>query len=282
MRRVLRVLVPILVGLASGSASARDFGASARSLGVGDATQALGMGTAGLYFNPAAMSQITQYAIDAGYGFDDETATHNLHAAVTDSQTNSDFAGGASYTFFKSSRDGDAYEGHDIRAALSGKYGTGDFSIGFGATFRYLHVTGDNVSINYPTLDAGVLVGIKETFFIGVAGQNLIKIARFAPRQLGLGLGFVWNPVNVGATVVLDFESKDKTMASPGGGVEFIAGGVVALRAGFLWDRAVDQKRVTGGLGYISQFIAVDIGYGHDVTNKDNWMLEASVRAFLP
>ena len=278
------MFLPVALVLATATASARDFGASARSLGVGDATQALGMGTAGLYFNPAAICQITQYAIDAGYGFDDSSATHNLHTAVSDSQTNSDFAGGAAYTFFKSNRDGDSYTGHDIRTSLAGKYSTGDFSIGFGATFRYLHVTGDNVSINYPTLDAGILVGIKDTFFVGVAGQNLIKIARFAPRQMGIGAGFVWNPVNIGASVVIDFESKDKVMVSPAGGVEFIAGGVVAIRAGFIWDRALveDQKRVTAGLGYISQYVGVDVGYGHDVTNKDNWLLEASIRAFLP
>lgn len=266
-------------------AAAREPGAPARALGLGDGVQAIGLGTAGLYFNPAGMSQIQQYAIDAGYGFDGTRGVHDAHVSVVDSQTNPDFAGGVGYTYFRSDRAAGPFQGHDVRGALSAKFGSDLVTFAFGAGFRYLKVSGDLPAddVSAPTLDLGVLLGIQGRFWIGVAGQNLISFdSGHAPRVLGAGVGLTLSPVNVGASALIDFESLGHTVVSPGGGVEVVVANAVAIRAGFNWDRALDQKRATGGLGYISQYVGVDVGYGHDVTNRDNWMIQSSIRVFLP
>jgi hypothetical protein len=275
--------VALAIAGAATPATARDYGAPARSMALGDAVWALGMGTAGLYVNPATMGQLTQYAIDAGYGFANWSGTHDFHSAFVDSQTNDMFPGGAGYTYFRSDRDGDSYEGHDVRAALAGRFSFTDVTLAIGVTVRYLNVSGDLVDVNAATFDAGLLLGIVDHVYIGVTGNNLVSLAsRFTTRAMGLGLGLVWAPVSITGGVSLDFESRDSVLASPAGGIEIMAGNMFAIRAGFTWERLPDQKRVCGGLGFVSQYVGVDLGYTHDVTSKDNWGISASIRAFLP
>lgn len=286
MARTARSALAAGVVLAlSWDAYAREPGASARALGVADAVHSIGFGTAGLYFNPATMSQIRQYAIDAGYGYDSTRGTHNAHVSIVDSQTNQDFGGGIGYTYFRSDRTPSEFQGHDVRAALCVRLGADSVSFGFGAGFRYLKVSGDLPSdrVSAPTLDLGALLGVSDRFFLGVAGQNLITFSSaHAPRLLGVGAGVSVSVVNVAASAVVDFESRPETVVSPSGGVEAVVFNAMALRAGFMWDRASEQKRVTGGLGYISQYVGVDVGYGHDVTDRDKWLVQSSIRVFLP
>ena len=275
----------VLILVPGRSALGREAGASARALGLADAVQGLGFGTAGLYFNPAAMSQIRQYAIDAGYGYDATRGTHNAHVSVVDSQTNPDVGGGLGYTYFRSNREGHSFQGHDVRASLSARFGLESVSLAFGAGFRYLKVSGDLTQdkVSAPTLDLGALLGISDHFYLGVAGQNLITFsATHAPRLLGVGIGVSVSVVNIGGSAVVDFESKDHTIVSPSGGLEVVLANALALRSGFMWDRAMDQKRVTGGLGYISQYVGVDVGYGHDVSDRTRWVIQSSLRVFLP
>jgi len=292
-------------GTATGELPYRIPGASVRALALGDSVYALGLGTAGLYFNPACMSQINQYSVDAGYGYQSPSKIHNLHVSMVDSQTNPEFAMGAAYSLSKSRRtlngNDEGLTMHDVRAALSTSVGTEGFQFGFGATFRYLKISGDRLTSPYylvtndeskkagpksmATFDVGILMTIKDSFFIGASGQNLVTWSRhFAPRLLGVGIGFVYELLDIGAGVEVDFDTRGSIQASPSFGIEYVAGGVVALRAGFNWDRVAEprQYRVSAGLGYISQYVGVDVGYAHDVMHKENWIIELSIRGFLP
>lgn len=283
MRYVRIFFVIVLIAIQAKPTFSRDYGAPPRAMGLGDAVWALGMGTSGLYFNPATMGQITQYAIDAGYGYAQWSGTHDFHSALVDSQTNEMFPGGIGYTYFRSDRDGDSYEGHDVRAALAARFSFTDVTFSAGVTFRYLHVSGDIVNMNAATFDAGISLGISEHVFIGVVGQNLVHTpSRFTPRNLGIGLGLVWSPVGLMGGVALDFDSREEVLASPAGGIEVLAANMFAIRAGFVWERLLDQKRACVGLGFVSQYVGVDVGYTHDVTARDNWAVGASLRAFLP
>lgn len=301
----------------------RQVGASARALGMGDAVYALGLGTAGLYFNPACMSQFQQYAIDAGYGYQGPSASHNLHVSFVDSQTNPEFAMGAGYTLAMSRRkvngNKEGFMIHDIRAGISTSVGTEGFQFSFGGTFRYLNMSGEDLSSPYSesiragrdpsdptvwnpgeldeferrkadprdmaTFDLGILMNIQDLFYIGAVGQNLVTWSRHhAPRLLGIGIGFVWEMLDIGVGLEVDFDSRSKVQYNPSIGIEYVAGGVVPIRAGFAWDRVSypQQYRLGGGLGYISQYVGIDIGYAHDVAHSENWLIEASIRAFLP
>jgi hypothetical protein len=278
--------------LAGGPASARDAGTPPRALAVGDAVTAVGQGTSGLYFNPATIAQLRQYAIDAGYGYSNFDDVHNIHTAVVDSQTNEYVSLGAAYTWSHSGRDNASFQAHDVRTAIAAGFGTGSVRLAAGGTFRYLHIDGDGISVSACTADLGALVSVGQTFHLGVAGLNLVDWraryrsgAMVAPRQLAAGAGITWNGLNLEGNATIDFDSRGYTVASPGGGIEYVIMNTVALRAGFVWDRSIpnkEQRRVSGGLGYISRYVGVDVGYSHDVSDVSNWLLQASIRGFLP
>ncbi len=247
--------------------------------------RAVGLGTAGLYFNPACMSQIRQYVIDGGYGYQGGGKVHDFHVSVTDSQTNPEVAGGLAYTYSQSDLPGEGFKGHDLRVALSTAFGDEEVRFGFGAGFRYLKVSGQKDPVTMGSFDVGAALSVQGLFHLGVSGQNLVtRSAVHAPRLLGVGAAFTVSNLAIAGEATLDFDSRGRTQASPGFGVEYVAFGALALRAGFYWDRvaAPDQRRVSGGLGYISQYVGVDVGYAHDVRRAENWMIESSVRVFLP
>jgi len=298
----------------------RSPGAAVRALAMGDSIYALGLGTSSLYFNPACMSQFHQFAIDAGYGYQSPSAAHNLHISMVDSQTNPEFAMGTSYTFTKSSGKvngvSEGFTIHDVRAGLSTAFGTEGFQFAFGSTFRYLNISGDDLTSPYSesiragraedslsvtedaehdrrkanpkdmyTFDVGILMTISDLFFIGAVGQNLVTRSRHhAPRILGLGVGLIWDMLDAGVGIEVDFDTRGSIQTSPSLGIEYVAGGIMAIRAGFKWDRVSypQQYRVSAGLGYISEMFGGDLGYAHDVAHSENWTIEASFRVFLP
>lgn len=307
-------------GIALGELPFRSPGASVRSLAMGDSVYALGLGTSSLYFNPACMSQFHQFAIDTGYGYQNPSAAHNLHISLVDSQTNPEFAMGASYAFTKSRRKvsgvKEGFTVHDVRAAMSTAFGTEGFQFAVGGAFRYLNISGDDLSSPWSesiragrdvaaltpeekaehlrrkanprdmyTFDLGILMTISDLFFIGAVGQNLVTWSRhWAPRTLGVGVGLIWEMLDVGVGIEVDFDSRQEIQASPSVGIEYVAGGIMAIRAGFAWDRVSypQQYRISAGLGYISEYVGVDLGYAHDVAHSENWLIEASFRVFLP
>jgi opacity protein-like surface antigen len=297
--------VAALIGLSPFQADAREDGAPARALGMGDAVRALGFGTAGLYVNPACMSQGLQNAIDVGYGYRSWEGRHNGHASFVDSKTNPSVAGGAGYSYVRGKWDDALTQFHDLRFGVSSGYRSTSFSFYGGLGFRYINIkrkdyksSRNDLDVWKPTMDLGILFGISDLIFIGVTAQNLIKMpvtptgsstkkgAPYAPRKVGIGVGLVYSILHFGVDVDIDLQSKSSATASPMAGLELTLAQSVAIRAGFQWDRVgdlkTDQKRITAGLGYISQYVGVDVGYGHDVSHSKNWVIESSIRVFLP
>ena len=278
-----RLVVVGMLALLPALAMARDAGTSTRAFGMGDAVHALGMGLAGLYFNPATLVQQPMYEVNAGYGYQQLGGIHNVHASILDSQTNTRLAGAFGYTYGWSRKGGSDLNSHDIRAALASFVGEGDWRMAFGGGFRYVKVSDTGLSMSGPTMDAGILLAMQQMLFFGVSGQNLIAVSgKRVPRLLGIGVGTAYTFFRVGVDTVIDFETRDEATASPALGVEFVIQEMVAVRSGFTWDRVLGQKRLTGGIGYISKVVGLDVGYAHDLTHLSNWQLEASLRFFIP
>lgn len=305
MSRITAFAAFFLVVATALPATAREDGAPARALGMSDAVRALGFGTAGLYFNPAAMSQGMQYAIDLGYGYRAWAGRHNGHVSLVDSKTNPHVAGGIAYAYSRGKRGSVLTQTHDIRSGVSSSIRSKGIFFAYGGGFRYMKIEAkdsknsrNNMDKWAPTLDVGVLLGVNDLFYIGVAGVNLIqmpvsKVSRstdkgvpYAPRAVGIGLGIVYSILHFGVDVDIDLQSKDSATVSPLFGLELTLAKAIAVRAGFAWDRVgtivQDQKRISAGLGYVSKYVGVDVGYAHDVTDADNWVIESSVRVFLP
>ena len=315
MKPVLSVSAFLLAAalLVPGAAAARTDGSTARALAMGDAVRAVGMGADGLFFNPASIPQINQYSVNIGYGYSHWTQWHQVSASFVDSTTNKWVSGGLSYTFGYADL-GDDTMTHDIRSALSTKYSNDKIFIGFGLTMRVMNLRSDVTDSRwYTDMDVGAVLGIMNVFYVGVTGQNLVQNAAqernladveiknttgfgrrtwsMAPRKMGVGIGVSYSIFNFGLDCDVDFSTFGVATPSLMGGLEVIAANVVAIRAGFNWDRvghfgtdgkANEEMRVSLGLGYVSKIVAVDIGYAHDVWDAGGFYLQATVRVFLP
>jgi opacity protein-like surface antigen len=296
----------VVAVLSAAPALAREDGAPARALGMSDAVRSLGFGTSGLYFNPAAMSQAMSYAIDIGYGWRSWGPAHNAHLSFVDSKTNPDVGGGAGYTYTYRKKDDIKTQTHDLRFAVSSVVRGKTVQFCYGGGFRYMKIERDGPGTAAydmdkwaPTLDLGVLLGVNDFFFIGVAAQNMLKmpVAKspkaqerqpFGARSVGIGVGIQYSILHVGVDVDLDLQTKgeNKVTASPMVGLELTLAQSIAIRAGYHWDRVSNllhsQHRISAGLGYVSQYVGVDVGYAHDVMHASDYVIESSIRIFLP
>jgi hypothetical protein len=293
------------------AAAARTDSPSARSLALGDAVRAIGMGADSLYFNPGTLAQINQYSVNFGYGYAHWSQWHQASASFVDSQTNKWISGGIGYNFGYATN-ADKAQTHDIRIALGSKYANDKIFFGFGLTMRAMNVSADSEDSHwYLDMDFGAALGIMKVFYIGVVGQNLIQNAaksgnvatvspgtgrttwNLSPRKLGVGIGVSYSIFNIGLDCDVDFSSiEGKATPSLMAGFEVIAKQVVAIRAGVNWDRVghfdvdsrdmVPEMRLSLGVGYVSKAVGVDVSYAHDVWDKSGFYLQTTIRVFLP
>ena len=149
------------------------------------------------------------------------------------------------------------------------------------------------------TIDAGLLVRLGESLNLGVVGYNFIpKRSIEAPLALGAGLTYkVGQSFLLTADVVIDFNKyharptigpddalipgKRLTTVRFGGGAEYIAGKIIPIRVGALWDTGLPGVYVSGGLGYQGKRFGVDVSYRQKVSGGLESFIIGGVRVFL-
>lgn len=264
----------------------REEGANARSLSLSDSIRSCAMGTSGIYFNPAGISQIIQYAIEMSYGYQNKFKSNAFNFSISDSQTNPNIGGGLAYTYLFSELKSEGRErsGHILRGALSSGIRSQDFSIFFGAGIKYINYDyGKEGEVSGFTFDAGAILNLWGQLSIAVVGQNLVDVSKTeAPTNLGLGLSFLYYPMLLSFDTVFDFKTKDKTKMSYNFGVELILKQILAFRGGFQINRIDENKKFSFGIGYISSYFGLDIGYLHNIDNTNEKIIIGALRFFLP
>ena len=308
--RMAACLSVMAVLVAPAASFARTDSPTARSLALGDAVRAIGMGTDGLYFNPGTIAQLTQYSVNFGYGYANWSQWHQAQVSFVDSQTNPWVMGGFGYSFGYANEAGDTMT-HDIRSNIGFRYASDKLVFGLGLTMRTMNVSSDAYTAKsdwYWDMDIGAVLGIMKVFYIGIVGQNLVQNAAqgsnaaqveirnttgygrrtwyLAPRKLGVGIGISYSIFNMGIDCDVDFTSLGEATPSLMGGMEFVVANAVALRAGANWDRVGhegnQEMRVSAGIGYVSKAVAVDVSYAHDVWDASGFYLQSTIRVFLP
>lgn len=125
---------------------------------------------------------------------------------------------------------------------------------------------------NALTFDVGMTLRLWRGLSLGVAGQNLWPHGPEVPTLLGMGLTYgASERFSLAADATLNFtgnqqcnneactEQGDRTTVRVGGGAEYLIGGRVPLRAGYLYDSNLGSHHVSGGLGYFDPRIAIDV-----------------------
>jgi hypothetical protein len=321
MRRPVVALVLFTLLGAASTARAQSDWPGARALGMGEAMRASATGAEAPILNPAGMSLVRQYVIEAMYGFRVESLGHNLHVSVVDSIT-ARLAAGLFYSFiYESPKLGFRWAGGQVNstsltrtghvAGLSLSYPLGDRFI-LGATVKYLHldttaplpmgtvppqITFDTV--NGVTFDVGLLVRITDHFNLGVVGYNLWDHgSRESPLSLGLGLSYA--PVR-GLSINFDADINftgyqsyrivdastgkvsldSRVTARLGPGLEYLIVGKVPIRGGVVYDSGLPATFITLGVGYLSPAFGIDLGYRLKVQGGLENFLMLGLRVFV-
>ena len=295
-RQHLVLVTTVLCTFASSSLAygqMRDDGAPASSLGSADAVTGNATGTSALYFNPAGMSRLQQYAIESGYNFRSALEGHTFTAAAVDSKTNGNIAMGMGYAYVSSILSGEDRDGNVIRGALSTGYRTKEFSIFAGVGGKYSALTrgGEDTEVvvgspdvEFFTVDAGLMAEFAGVFTLGLVGRNLIDSKNLveAPRAIGVGVGGQFKEFSISADLNVDIQSEEEAVLSYGVGAQILIQSAVVLRFGYNGGGLTKTNYISGGLSYVSKAMGADLAFRQSVDGDSETSFSLGVKVFLP
>ncbi len=276
------LLLAFLLLLTPAVASAQNEITGVRAMGMGEAFTASATGTGALFHNPAGISALMMYSMEAAYVHDMSTGVNSLHASITDGKSNPYLGGGTGYTFSTSSDEADfaGFTGHDFYGALSFPIVPG-WLIG-GSTIHWLdYSTFDDNYATGLTLDAGLLAFLGDFVSLGVSARNLLEVeGANRPIQTRFGLNYHAYGFQIGADAIVDFLDEE-TAVSYAAGAELMVGEVVPLRAGYLNDQRTGHSSLSAGVGYRSSLVGGDILFRQDLSDGDRRMLGLALNLYL-
>ncbi len=267
-----------------------------RAVGLGEAVRASASGAAATQVNPAGAALTQSYSLEGTYGFRPEDDATIAGAAVCDSVTNK-VAACLYYNYFGASPTGGKRSLHDIGITVSVPVAN---KLYLGSTTRYVDYT-ETGSLADPEddsrdggfiMDYGLILKLAPQFAVAGVAYNLIgsDAANF-PRGIGSGLS-----VNLGERFVLGADAVWNLQAPEGtktgrygaGGELFLTGDGgqqgYPLRIGYVFDTSDDSQYVTGGLGFVTPRVGLDVGVRKQVGGEigDEVMVQFGLRLFMP
>lgn len=250
-----------------------------RSVAMGGAQQAWGGSTNAIFANPANLSALRVYHLEALATFGPEARRQSYGGAIADSST-SRLSGGFGGTWSQLDPDGIKRRWTDLRLALA--YPFGD-RLSIGITGRYLRLgqgvaggplgsslvsdgTPEEPIFNGFTFDAGAGLQLTEHLRIGVSGRNLTAPGTaLAPVVLAGGIGWSNRVLTVEADGHVDFTSRDEPRARAMLGGELLVADHFPIRAGYRYDDVMKTHAVSAGTGYVDRRFSIDVGGRRDV-----------------
>ncbi len=248
----------------------------ARTLAMGGAFRAVGLGADAVLGNPAAMSLFKRYQAELSGSYDLQSRFGFGSAAVLDSVTNQ-VAAGISYAFVSLGQ-GEEHRFAHLTTVAAGMPLSEVIHLGFST--HHLVESGARTS-NAITIDAALLLRFS-SLAISFSGHNLIDIHNPDMGRYFVGsVGWMGGAFTLVGDVKMDFlETTTPHFAYSLGG-EFIAGESFPLRAGFMIDTITDNRYISFGAGYLSQGSGIDLAYRHELGGKNGRMLALTLKIQL-
>ena len=243
---------------------------TARGIALGTGMRAASVSTSALAYSPGALALGNLYHIEANVDYMTAFETVALGAAAVDSST-SKIGAGIGLRGFLSGDDGYATDyGYDLNG-LDGRLGVAfalsdAFSIG--VLGRYINVsteTEDNDDVELVegfTMDASLRIVPTDGLQIDIGALNFIDLDKpYVPVMItgGIAIAAV-ESLSFGVDVLTDVSSFDNPQVTVGGGIEYLGGNSVPIRAGYSFDVARELHALGVGIGYTDQRIGLDLG----------------------
>jgi hypothetical protein len=138
-------------------------------------------------------------------------------------------------------------------------------------------------------MDGGLIVRASDRLNLALVGYNLVgHDASAFPRGVGAGVALYPMPnllVAGDARWNLEIEGDSPGRWSAGAEYFFASPGAQAgypFRAGYVYDELTSAQYVSGGLGYATARVALDVGLRKQVAEGDDMMLQFGLRLFMP
>lgn len=248
-----------------------------RSTALGGGLRALSNSTDALFLNPANIAATRVYHLSGVAQVWPQASRQSYGGAAVDSIVNRQgIAGGVGGTWSRQDPAGVDRQSFDVRFALAAPL-SDQFLIG--GTLRYLTLSengyprnggglppsiasgglrGDDIVADV-TFDAGLALRPIPELSISLVGNNLTDTGYgFLPLLFGGGVGVGTELFSIEGDVVGDFTTYDDTTVRAMGGLEFLAGGSVPLRAGYRYDQGQGTQSISGGLGFLTESFSLD------------------------
>lgn len=255
-----------------------------RSLATASAMRAQGIGTTALFYNPANMAVTRAYHITGFAQIYPEAGRQSYGGAIVDSVVSSSgLAGGVGGTWNLQDPDGLGREWMDLRGGFALPVGK-LFYIGAGGRLFSLiqngggplgmsPVTGGlsgQMIVNTFTLDLGATFKPLPELSISITGHNLTNPGTgFLPLMAGIGVGYGRQEFSLDLDAVLDSTTYEQPTARVMFGGEFLAAGVLAVRAGYRYEQGLDLHSISTGLGYVDRRFSIDAAFRRTVSGPE-------------
>jgi hypothetical protein len=244
----------------------------ARSFGMGGAFRALGGGTEAVEANPASMAVFRRYLVELCGAWDPRNPFGFGSIAVMDSAS-SPVAAGLAYHIVSLGAGDEHRVAHLNTGALTIPFGQ---TLYIGASIRHVLMSGSR-EVNAITGDAGLLLRFGP-LVASVSGHNLVEIADpDFPRTFAGALGLITPEFSLAADVQGNFNGPRPAYAFSGGG-EWVLGGVLPLRAGYMRDLINGGAFIGAGMGFLVQGGALDLSYRHELGGSSSRLLALTIR----
>jgi hypothetical protein len=320
MRRPVLIAALASLMLLTATAQAQEDFPGVRAMAMGEAGRAIPTGAEAPLLNPAGMSLVRQYVIEAMYGFKIERLGHNLDVSLIDSVT-ARVAAGLFYEYINESPQlGFNWAGGFVpQATLSRQGHVAGLSLSLpigqrfilGATVKYLHLSTTAPlpmgtvpptltfdSVNGVTFDVGLILRLGDRFNIGLIGYNLWDHgSRESPLSLGVGLSYMpLQSLSINFDTVINFTGyqnyrfdkmtgkvslDQRTTARLGPGLEYVVAQHVPIRAGVVYDSGLPATFLTVGAGYLARQFGIDLSYRGKVQGGKENFLMLGLRIFV-
>lgn len=278
------LLLAALVLLVSRPGAAQQLGSTTRKVALSGANHAFSNGTSALHANPAGMSLVYQYMVEANYQYWQGPNDHQTTITLVDSATNQAFALGGAYTYHHglfSSTNGEPTRVHAVQVGGSTGFQAGGLGVYLGGEYKYLDAASESVS------DAtfGGILTIAQMVNVGVVGHNVFSPhVGLNPRALTTGLSVGQESFLVGFDATFDFDTRPDGLAMIYAvGAEYFVAGAAGVRAGYKFDRAAgDRHSLSAGFGYIYKVFGVEIGFEQNPGDTKDNKFVGSIVFFIP
>ena len=227
----------------------------ARDYGMGGAYQGTGLGAEQIMGNPAGLAVYKKYQIELNGALDFKNPFKFADLALSDS-TN-EVAAGVNYTYAVLGTGPTLRHANLTTVAVGVPFGS-VFSIG--ASGHYMKESGA-VRSNAITMDVAAMLRIFDVLGISAQAKNLIDI-----RNPDMTRYYVASAAFMGQLFTADVDIQADFTAHPtalryAGGLEYLLGSSIPLRAGYSFDAAQKLSYLGLGAGWMTDGGGIDVGY---------------------